>query len=375
MELQPQNSTESDHRDRKSGAVLRVIDANLNRSLEALRVIEDTLRFVFCDQGLTARCKGLRHELGALAGEIVAKLQPAIARNATDDVGANSGQASEYVRVDVESIVQANFSRARQSMRTLEEYCKLLDRNWAMRVESVRYQVYELERAMLMRYVSQQRLEPVRLCVLLDGRGDQDAFVETVQQVLEGGASMLQLRDKQVDDRTLLARAMTLVELSRRTGALAIINDRIDVALAAGADGVHLGQEDLTVAAARKAGGSALIVGVSTHSAGQARQAVADGADYIGVGPVFASTTKRFQRFPGVALIREVVQAVAVPALAIGGITIDNVAQVIEAGLDRIAVSGAVLDSKDPVGVATRRLVNALSRSAASMETTIDAGN
>ena len=348
-------------------AVLRVVDANLNRSGEALRVIEDSLRFVVCDSSLTSVCKTLRHELGGLAIKIRKRLRPESVRDAAGDVGATTSQASEYVRNDVFQIVGANFSRVRESLRTLEEYCKTLDSTWAMQLEALRYRVYDLQRAVVNLLYSGQRLESVTVCVLVDVCRDKASFGETVQAIINGGAQMIQLRDKTADSRTLLDRAEVLVGITRKNSVVSIVNDRVDIAVAAGADGVHLGQDDLSVAAARKIGGANVLIGVSTHSVDQAQQAVWDGANYIGVGPTFASTTKSFQSFPGIELVRQVAASVSIPAMAIGVITIENVDQVIFAGLGRVAVSGAVLRSDQPIAAATRRLVDALANTAANL--------
>lgn len=355
-------------------AVLRVVDANLNRSGEALRVVEDSLRFAICDASLTSACKNLRHELSGLASEIRNRARPESARDAAGDVGATTNLPGEYVRTDIRQIVDANFSRAREALRTLEEFCKTLDSTWGMQLEKLRYRVYELERAVTNLLDCKRRLETISLCVLVDACDNQASFCETINAIIDGGAQMIQLRDKSASCRTLLVRANILVELTRQSSVLSIINDRVDIAVAAGADGVHLGQDDLPVAAARKIGGANLVIGVSTHSVEQAQQAVWDGASYIGVGPTFESTTKSFGHFPGTELVRQVASAVSIPAMAIGGITIENVGQVIRAGLARVAVSGAVLRTNRPIAEATRSLVDAIAIARADTGA-VNAGN
>jgi thiamine-phosphate pyrophosphorylase len=134
------------------------------------------------------------------------------------------------------------------------------------------------------------------------------------------------------------------------------MNDRPDLAVLAGADGVHLGQDDLSVKDARSIVGPDRLVGVSTHCIEQARQAVLDGASYIGVGPTFASKTKAFTEFPGVALLRTVAAEIRLPAFAIGGIAESNVHEVLSAGFRRIAVGSAVADAPDPAAAARRLL-------------------
>jgi thiamine-phosphate pyrophosphorylase len=147
-----------------------------------------------------------------------------------------------------------------------------------------------------------------------------------------------------------------LRDKTRATGALFIMNDRPDIALLADADGVHVGQDELPVADVRQLVGPDRLIGVSTHSLEQARQAVADGADYIGVGPTFPSTTKQFAGYPGLELVRQVSREVTLPAFAIGGITAENVPQVLAAGCRRIAVSHAILGAADPAQAARQLL-------------------
>jgi thiamine-phosphate pyrophosphorylase len=140
---------------------------------------------------------------------------------------------------------------------------------------------------------------------------------------------------------------------------LVIINDRPAVAAAVDADGVQLGQEDFTVKDARAVIGPRKLVGVSTHSLHQARQAVLDGANFLGVGPVFPSRTKHFDEFPGLELVRQASAEIRLPAFAIGGITPTNVSDVLAAGATRMAVAGAVVDAPSPA-VAAKELLKAL---------------
>jgi thiamine-phosphate pyrophosphorylase len=172
--------------------------------------------------------------------------------------------------------------------------------------------------------------------------------LEHAATLLAGGARLLQLRLKDASSRELLAAACAVQPLARRAGARLIVNDRADVARAAEADGVHLGQDDLPVAAARAILGPAALIGVSTHDVVQARAAAAAGADYLGVGPVFATATKS-HALPsrGVGLIRDVRVAVALPLVAIGGITAATAPAVREAGADAVAMIGALVRAPD----------------------------
>ena len=167
----------------------------------------------------------------------------------------------------------------------------------------------------------------------------------------------MQLREKDLPSGDLLHRAKALVLLCKKHGVLAIINDRPDIAVLSDADGVHVGQGDLPASEARKIVGSKKIVGVSTHDITQAKQAVLDGADYIGVGPIFRSSTKPrdWAEIPGLEYARQVAATVKIPAVAIAGINRDNLEQVIKAGMRSIAVTASVTDCDD-VEAAARRL-------------------
>jgi thiamine-phosphate pyrophosphorylase len=173
-----------------------------------------------------------------------------------------------------------------------------------------------------------------------------------IEQAASGGASMFQLREKTLPDRELIERARSVRRWTQKANALFIVNDRPDIARLVGADGVHLGQDDLSVKDARRIVGPTALLGVSTHTLEQVRQAVLEGADYIGVGPTFPSRTKPFEHFPGLAFVREAAAETGLPAFALGGIGPENVAQVVVAGARRIAVGAAVAGSEDPERVA-----------------------
>jgi thiamine-phosphate diphosphorylase len=222
--------------------------------------------------------------------------------------------------------------------------------------KQLRYRTYTLERAVEITHGSIKRMPKVRLYVLIDGRGSPAEFERLVVSLIQAGVHAIQLRDKQLADRELLARARLLRALTWETAALCIINDRPDLAALAGADGVHIGQEEISVKDARQIVGATALVGVSTHSIEQARQAVLDGANYIGVGPTFPSGTKTFEQFPGLDLLRAVAAEIRLPAFAIGGIAKENIGDVLATGFTRVAVSGAVAAAADPAEAARQLL-------------------
>ncbi|MDB5325969.1 MAG: thiamine-phosphate pyrophosphorylase, partial [Phycisphaerales bacterium] len=208
---------------------------------------------------------------------------------------------------------------------------------------------YDLERLILLTLTpGRERMAGIPLHVLVTESLCHKPWLETAELALEGGAGCLQLREKAMEGGHLLKRATALVALCRRYGAVCIINDRPDVAILSGADGVHVGQGDLPAIAARQLLGPDKIVGVSTRSIDQAQQAVIDGADYVGVGPVFVSTTKPQENLAGLEYAALAAKTLPIPAIAISGITPDNIAQLRAAGVKHVAVSSAVLSASDP---------------------------
>jgi thiamine-phosphate pyrophosphorylase len=199
---------------------------------------------------------------------------------------------------------------------------------------------------------AREKLAHARLYVLLTAAQCPAALDWTIAEAAAGGVGVVQLREKELPDRDLLERARNVRQWTRRAGVLFVVNDRPEIARLSEADGVHLGQDDLPVKDARRVLGPDALIGVSTHTIEQVRQAVLDGADYIGVGPTFPSKTKAFTDFPGLGFVRAVAAETALPAFALGGIGPENVGQVVAAGGRRVAVSSSVASAADPQRVA-----------------------
>lgn len=329
----------------------RIIDASANRAREALRVIEDYCRFVLDDAFLSRELKQLRHELAGTLAALPADLLLQ-SRETLRDVGTSISTVREQERGSLLAVVQANLKRLQEALRSLEEFGKRLPCQGLAHLgptfEQLRYRGYTLERAILLGTSARQRLRNARLMVLLTGATCAAALDWTIQQAAAGGASIIQLREKELDDRRLLERARDVRRWTRQAGVLFILNDRPDIARLAGADGVHLGQDDLTVKDARRLVGPEMLIGVSTHNLEQVRQAVLDGASYLGVGPTFPSGTKEFAALAGVEFVRQARAETSLPAFVIGGINADTIAAAAAAGARRVAVSQAVAQADDP---------------------------
>lgn len=195
----------------------------------------------------------------------------------------------------------------------------------------------------------------VHLYVVTQAPRPGKTYGDMVSAACAGGADVVQLRDKTLSSRELFRLAKDLQAICDKTGTLFILNDRVDVALAADVDGVHVGQEDLPVRVVRQMMGHKKLIGCSTHSTAQALAAVGDGADYISCGPLFATPTKPDYSPVGLDLVKEYHQLVRTPFVAIGGIDATNVAQAIAAGADRVAVVRAISGAPD-VEMAARGL-------------------
>jgi thiamine-phosphate pyrophosphorylase len=181
------------------------------------------------------------------------------------------------------------------------------------------------------------------LCFISDHKACHLSYEKMVMRALEAGVKWVQYRDKERSRRKIYEESLKLRSITKNFGALFIINDHPDIALAVKADGVHLGQDDLPLLEARKIMGKEKIIGISTHSAEQAINAGKDGADYIGFGPVFRTLTKDAGSPKGIEMLRKIKNLVRIPVVAIGGINLDNIRSVIEAGTDAVAVASAIL--------------------------------
>lgn len=327
--------------------VLRIIDVNVNRSREALRLIEDYARFVRDDRDAAGAAKHCRHDLQTLV-ELVGHDALLDVRDIVGDVGRDVKTPRELQRGDVEAVVRASFGRLTESTRVLGEYGKLVSGEVAGAAEALRYDAYALEQRIVLRGALRERFRAVRLYVLVTEQLCRGDWLETAEAAIVGGAGCVQLREKTLDDAELLRRARQLREITTRHSALLALNDRPDIARLAGADIVHVGQDDLSVADVRHIAGGAILVGKSTHTLGQFEAALAEAPDYVAVGPMFASDTKAQSHVAGVELLEAARTGTELPIVAIGGITRQNAGAIHAAGADMVAVCGAVCAADDP---------------------------
>ncbi len=338
--------TSSESRER-----LRIIDANLNRTGEGLRFLEDVARLELNDVALTRKLKVMRHQI--LESDWAFQCRLLGARNSESDVGIDIETPGEENQRELPIVVVANARRVQESLRVLEEIAKLPDTPPELdpqRFKQARFDLYTIEQTLLTRLMRQDKIKRLPgLYVILDTRVlNERSPIEVAGQVIRGGARVIQLRDKLRSKKELLALARELKELCAEHNVLFIVNDFLDLALATDADGLHLGQDDLPVKVARKLLPIDKILGCSARTVAQAMAAKAGGADYIAVGSIYPTTSKETAEVVSLERLRQIRKAVTLPLVAIGGITRDNAAEAVAAGAEAVAVISAVFQARSP---------------------------
>lgn len=318
----------------------RIIDANLNRAAEGLRVIEEIARFILSDTELSARLKTIRHELQKFFDVEYDNLLDS--RDTLNDVGCNIINPDKKESLD--SIFKANFKRVEEAFRVLNQYASLDD--------SYRYRIYTIEKEMRSKLKLDYKkifLNDKKLYLVTnsDNFESDEIFLDKVALSIKSGVDIVQLREKNTTSKRFIYLAQRIRELTSHFGAAFIVNDRVDIAKISNADGVHLGQDDIPVSYAREILGDNAIIGVSTHCPEHAKKAITDGADYIGVGPVFKTPTKPSKDPVGLEYVKWAADNVNIPFFAIGSIDTDNIKEVVQAGAKRVAVIRAIMYADD----------------------------
>ena len=345
-----------------SKSTLRIIDANLNRIGEGLRFLEDVARLTLNDAALTQQLKTIRHDI--LTSDLTTNKMLLQARDAGGDVGIDIEGGEGEAERELPLAVVANSRRVQESLRTLEETAKVPDIPLKLDVDKfkhARFNTYTIERTLLSRLLRQDNIKRLPgLYAIIDTQYLKERSpAEAAGQAIRGGASTIQLRDKMMTGKELLTTAKQMKDLCAEHGVLFIVNDYLDIALAADADGLHLGQHDLPIGAARELLPIDKILGCSTKTVEQATTAQSEGADYIAVGSIYPTKSKETATVVGLDGLRRIRQAVTLPLVAIGGINRDNVSEVITAGAESVAVISAILQAEN-TEEASRQIVNIL---------------
>ncbi len=329
-------------------AIYRIIDANFNRAREGLRIAEEFCRFALNNEPLSGRCKQARHKLSSVVGKLDTQ-KLVTARDTENDIGCGMEVSGQMKRGGLEDCITAGFARTTEALRVLAETAAALDTATAGDLERLRYDCYTLEKDITLFGFPALKFANVRLYVIITVEDCSDALI-IAKAAAENGADCLQLRAKTLTDTKLLALAKSFVDLCKHSNVLSIINDRVDIAVAAQADGIHLGQNDLPIEEVRKCQLKPLITGISTHSMAELEKAIEQMPHYVGLGSVFSTNTKQVD-VCGPEYVSKAISFLKdkpIEAVAIGGINLDNIEKVLRAGAKRIAVSSCVCKAENP---------------------------
>ncbi len=329
--------------DTDRAVILRVLDANANRCAEGLRVVEEIARFSMQDASLTAGLKEVRHQ--ARRG-VEALAQGALRhRDSAGDVARGSATASELSRSSLAAVARANFARAEEALRVLEEFGKLIDEDGSRLFKSLRFTLYAIERGFFAEAAGAARMprSPFLYAILDRSVVDRGSVAAVAGALVSAGVGMIQYRAKRTGVEERRRDVVAILEKARSASIPVIVNDDVELAAETGADGVHVGAEDVPPGEARSIVGPGRIVGVSVTTLDELARVPPDAVDYVGIGPVYPSPTKPEARVLGVEFVRSVRSRTPLPLVAVGGIRAENALEVIDAGANGIAAVSALL--------------------------------
>ena len=323
--------------------ISQIIDANLDRAREGLRVLEDWARFGLGLENYVIKIKNFRQILGKNHLEIYKK-----SRNHIEDQCKGLSHVEQTNRKSPEKIISSNAARVQEALRVIEEFSRLNNKELSKIASEIRYEIYTLE-VELLNFNTRKKLGKIirenDLYAITDQKSD---VIEKIEDILIGGVKIIQYRFKTGTDKDHLEEAIKIKKLCQKYNSLFIVNDRVDIALASNADGIHLGQDDLDLKTARKILGNSKIIGISANNEIDIANSIKDGCDYIGIGPVFKTLTKKDKEPLGLEKIKTLTKDIKVPWFAIGGINIKNISYLKNNGFSKFALVSELMNSDDP---------------------------
>ena len=323
--------------------IFQIIDANLDRAREGLRVLEDWARFGLGGSDFVKRIKNFRQILGKNHLKIYKQ-----SRNYIHDECKGLTHQEQSKRNTLDQIISSNSGRVQEALRVIEEFSRQHNQELAKVAAEIRYEIYTLEVELLSFCKfkkSEEILKENDLYVITD---QKENLLETIEAILTAGVKIIQHRFKKGTDKDHLEEAIEIKNLCKKYNSLFIINDRVDIALASNADGIHLGQDDLDLKTARKLLGHSKIIGVSANNEIDISNALKEGCDYIGIGPVFKTATKDNKKPIGIERIKTLTKDLNIPWFAIGGIKTHNISYLKSNGFKKVALVSQLMNSEDP---------------------------
>jgi thiamine-phosphate pyrophosphorylase len=335
--------------------LIRIIDANGNRAREGLRVCEDYARFALEDERAARDLKTARHIIaGAISSLPIKEVDLLSFRESEKDFGQQNSYDQSSHPLRLTDVFFNNLKRSQEACRVLEEITSLFENGVSQKFKKTRFDLYRIEKYIMETLAGnsvtwskslQSSLHLIAITENLYANGRN--LVEMMKDAVAGGATMVQFRDEKSSFKEVIRIFNQLNEIVQKSGIPFIINDRVDVALAVGADGVHLGEEDMDPVTARRLLGENRIIGSTVRNSSQAKEAEEKGTDYLAVGSIFPSKTKREVEVVGLSTLKSIIKAVRIPVVAIGGINLKNLSQVLETGVTGVAVIQSLLSTDD----------------------------
>tara|TARA_B100001989_G_scaffold248783_1_gene222922 strand:- start:9 stop:1064 length:1056 start_codon:yes stop_codon:yes gene_type:complete len=333
----------SNHTKTEDLRIFQIIDANLDRAREGLRVLEDWARFGLAENDCVKKIKNFRQILGKNHLEIYKQ-----SRNYVKDQSKGLTHREQLNRKTPKEIIGSNAGRVQEALRVIEEFSRIHNHELSRVASEIRYEIYTIEIDLLSissRKKSEEILKKNDLYVITD---QKENLLGTIEEILIAGVKIIQHRFKTGNDKDHLEEAIKIKNLCKRYKSLFIVNDRIDIALASNADGVHLGQDDLDSKTARKLLGYSKIIGISANNELDISNALRQGCDYIGIGPVFETSTKKDKKPLGVDRIKTLTKDLNIPWFAIGGVKANNISYLKTNGLKKVALVSQIMNSEYP---------------------------
>ena len=323
--------------------ISQIIDANLDRAREGLRVLEDWARFGLGREDYVIKIKNFRQILGKNHLEIYKK-----SRNFTDDQCKGLSHEEQIKRKTPLHTVSSNSARVQEALRVIEEYSRGHNQKLSKISSDIRYEIYTLEIDLLNLSKKRKFFEILNDNDLYAITNQKENLIEIIENILIGGVKIIQHRFKKGTDKDNLKEAIQIKKLCKKYNSLFIVNDRVDLALASNADGIHLGQDDLNLKIARKILGNSKIIGISANNALEISNAIENGCDYLGIGPVFKTSTKKDKKPLGLKKIKALTQDIKIPWFAIGGINKNNICDLKSYGFRKVALISSLMNSENP---------------------------
>ncbi len=323
--------------------IYQIIDANLDRAREGLRVLEDWARFGLGKEKYVERIKNFRHILGKNHLEVYKQ-----SRNHIEDKCKGLSHKEQSNKKTSKQIISFNSGRVQEALRVIEEFSRSHNHELSKIASEIRYEIYtiEIDLLSLSKFKKSEKiLKENDLYVITE---QKDNLLGTLEEILIAGVRIIQYRFKTGTDKDHLQEAIQIKNLCKKYNSLFIVNDRIDIALASNADGIHLGQDDLDLKTARKLLGYSKIIGISANNEIDISNALKEGCDYIGIGPVFDTVTKRDKEPIGIEKIKRLTKDLDIPWFAIGGIKSNNISYLKNNGFKKVALVSQLMNSEDP---------------------------